>query len=98
MITATFLHEPDLVFIDEPLVNLDPIVQERVKRHLEAYVRDGNAVFLSTHHIEVAEELCTRVGVVREGRLVAEREPAALGPGESLLDLFLRDVEAPAGG
>ena len=94
MITATFLHEPALVFIDEPLVNLDPIVQERVKRYLEGYVEAGNAVFLSTHHIEVAEQLCTRVGVVREGRLVAEREPAALDEDESLLDLFL---EEPAG-
>ncbi|MFB6353040.1 MAG: ABC transporter ATP-binding protein [Halobacteriales archaeon] len=92
MITATFLHEPAVVFIDEPLVNLDPIVQERVKRYLEAYVADGNAIFLSTHHIEIAERLCTRVGVVREGRLVAEREPGSLGDGESLLDAFLADV------
>jgi len=96
MITATFLHEPAVVFIDEPLVNLDPIVQERVKRFLAAYVEAGNAIFLSTHHIEVAEALCTHVGVVREGRLVAEREPAALAPDESLLDLFLAEVEGSA--
>jgi ABC-2 type transport system ATP-binding protein len=95
MITATFLHEPALVFIDEPLVNLDPIVQERVKEDLRTYVEDGNAVFLSTHHIEVAQQLCTRVGIVREGRLVAEREPASLGPDESLLDVFLTGVEGP---
>ena len=92
MITATFLHEPAVVFIDEPLVNLDPIVQERVKRYLTAYVEAGNAVFLSTHHIEVAERLCTRVGVIRGGRLVAEREPASLGEGESLLDLFVTEA------
>jgi ABC-2 type transport system ATP-binding protein len=97
MITATFLHEPAVVFIDEPLVNLDPIVQERVKQYLRAYVGDGNAVFLSTHHIEVAQQLCTRVGIVREGRLVTERDPAALEPDESLLDVFLTDVEAPSG-
>lgn len=96
MITATFLHQPALVFIDEPLVNLDPIVQERVKEYLRTYVEDGNAVFLSTHHIEVAQQLCTRVGIVREGRLVAEREPASLGPEESLLDVFLTGVEAPS--
>ncbi len=93
MITATFLHEPAVVFIDEPLVNLDPIVQERVKRFIAGYVEAGNAVFLSTHHIEVAEQLCTRVGVVRGGRLVAEREPGSLAEGESLLDVFLADVE-----
>ena len=91
MIAATFLHEPALVFIDEPLVNLDPIVQERVKRYLTDYVADGNTVFLSTHHIEVAEALCTRVGVVRAGRLVAERDPSTLDADESLLDLFLTE-------
>ena len=97
MLTATFLHEPALVFIDEPLVNLDPIVQERVKRHLTEYVEAGNTVFLSTHQIEVVERLCTRVGVVRGGRLVAEREPASLGADESLLDLFLTDADAAGG-
>jgi ABC-2 type transport system ATP-binding protein len=93
MITATFLHEPALVFIDEPLVNLDPIVQERVRHYLADYVEAGNTVFLSTHHIEVAEALCTTVGVVREGRLVAERDPADLGPDESLIDLFLTESD-----
>jgi len=96
MLTATFLHEPAVVFIDEPLVNLDPIVQEQVKRYLEGYVEEGNAVFLSTHHIEVAERLCSHVGVVREGRLVAERKPGSLADGESLLDTFMADVEGGA--
>lgn len=93
MITAAFLSEPDLVFIDEPLANLDPMVQERVRRFLVSYVETGNTVFLSTHHIEVAEAICTRVGIVDEGELIDEREPAGLGPDESLLDLFLSNVE-----
>ena len=93
MITAAFLHEPDLVFIDEPLANLDPIVQERVRRLLVEYVDSGNTVFLSTHHIEVAEAVCTRVGIVDGGRLIAERRPADLDPDESLLDVFLENVE-----
>jgi len=92
MITQAFLHDPDLVFIDEPLANLDPIVQERVKRFLARYRDDGNTVFLSTHDIDVAEEICSRVGIVSEGRLVGEREPGALGRGESLLDTFLDSV------
>jgi ABC-2 type transport system ATP-binding protein len=96
MITAAFLHEPELVFIDEPLANLDPIVQERVKQFLSEYVAAGNTVFLSTHHIGVAEELCSRVGVVSGGALVAERRPADLDVGESLLDVFLAHVDADA--
>jgi ABC-2 type transport system ATP-binding protein len=92
MITQAFLHRPELVFIDEPLVNLDPIVQERLKRFLEEYRRDGNTVFLSTHDIDVAEELCSRVGIVSEGTLAATRRPADLDPDESLLDVFLAEV------
>ncbi|PSP75049.1 ABC transporter ATP-binding protein [Halobacteriales archaeon QS_1_68_20] len=93
MIAAAFLHDPDLVFIDEPLANLDPVVQESVKRFLVDYRDAGNTVFLSTHHLEVAEEVCTRVGFVNRGRLVAERDPAALPDGETLLDAFMDSVE-----
>ena len=93
MIAQAFVHDPDVVFIDEPLANLDPIVQERVKAFLRDYVEEDNAAFISTHDIGVAEEICDRVGVVTEGELIADRDPAALGPDESLLDLFLDDVE-----
>lgn len=72
MITQAFLHEPAFVIIDEPLVNLDPIMQERVKTYLEAYRDDGNAVLLSTHDVHVAEALCDRVGIIQDGELVAE--------------------------
>ncbi|WP_135822704.1 ABC transporter ATP-binding protein [Halostella litorea] len=95
MIAGAFLHEPDLVFIDEPLANLDPIVQERTKRFFESYAADGNTLFFSTHHVEVAEEICTRVGIVGDGELLAERDPRELGDDESLLDTFLDNVDAP---
>ncbi len=92
MIVQAFLHEPDVVFIDEPLANLDPLVQEQVKAHLESYVSAGNTVFASTHNIDVAEELCTRVGIVADGEIVAERtlEDAT----EPLLEVFLSTVSA----
>ncbi|QFU84910.1 ABC transporter ATP-binding protein [Natronorubrum aibiense] len=73
MLTQAFLHEPDVVVIDEPLANLDPLVQEQVKRFLVSYAAGDNAVFVSTHNIDVAEEICTRVGIVANGDLVAER-------------------------
>lgn len=92
MITGAFLHDPDAVFIDEPLANLDPIMQERVKRFLEEYRTAGNAVFLSTHDIEVAEELCTRVGIINEGQLLAQHRPDELAEG-GLLSAFLEHVD-----
>jgi ABC-2 type transport system ATP-binding protein len=96
MIAAAFLHEPELVFIDEPLANLDPIVQERVKRFLESYRAAGNTVVISTHNVEVAAELCSRVGIVSTGELVAEVVPTELDPETSLLDAFMAHVESEA--
>jgi ABC-2 type transport system ATP-binding protein len=98
MITQAFLHDPDVVFIDEPLANLDPIMQERVKKYFEQYRSEDNALFLSTHQIEVAEEICSRVGVVGDGRLVAEQRLAEMSEEESLLDAFKQGAasERPA--
>ncbi|MFP4175361.1 MAG: ABC transporter ATP-binding protein [Halobacteriales archaeon] len=89
-----FVHEPELVFIDEPLTNLDPVVQERVKEFVVKYNEAGNTVFLSTHDITVAEEICTRVGIIQDGKLVAERNVAEVKQeGSSLFDEFLDEVE-----
>ncbi len=89
MIAQAFLHEPSVVFIDEPLANLDPLVQETLKGFLSAYADAGNAVFISTHNIDVAAEICTRVGIVADGTVVAERVPE---DGKALLAAFLETV------
>ncbi len=91
MLAQVFIHEPELVFIDEPLVNLDPLMQAEVKTQLRDYCADGNTLFLSTHFMEVAEELCTTVGIIAGGRLVAERDPRELT--EGLLETFAREVQ-----
>ncbi|MFB6165446.1 MAG: ABC transporter ATP-binding protein [Haloarculaceae archaeon] len=93
MLAAAFVHEPELVFIDEPLVNLDPLMQEQIKGHFVEYCERGNTVFLSTHFIDVAEELCTQVAIVNDGRLVAERDPRELQGGQRLLDVFRAEVD-----
>lgn len=103
MLSQAFIHDPDLVFIDEPLVNLDPLMQESVKGYLADYCEAGNTLFLSTHFMAVAEELCTSVGIITDGSLrhvrdlEAEREAAgesgdAAAP-ERLLDTFVAEVE-----
>jgi len=91
MLAAAFLHDPDLVFIDEPLVNLDPIMQEQVKAVLADYCDRGNTLFLSTHYVDVAAELCTHVGIVEGGELVAECDPSEMSEDE-LLASFIAEV------
>ncbi|WP_338728990.1 ABC transporter ATP-binding protein [Haladaptatus sp. DJG-WS-42] len=94
MLAQAFVHDPQVVFIDEPLVNLDPIMQERVKRLFVDYCDVGNTLFLSTHFISVAEEICTDVGILTEGELTAECDPRTLDSGVGLLDYFLSEVDA----
>lgn len=98
MIAAAFLHEPAIVFIDEPLANLDPIIQERVKRFFREYRDAGNTLVITTHDVDVAAELCSRVGILYRGRLVADVEPTELPADESLLDVFLDGVGATVDG
>jgi len=70
MVAQAFLHEPQLAFIDEPLINLDPIIQRTLKDFLLDYVNKGNTVFFSTHVLEIAEEICTHIGVIDKGKLL----------------------------
>ncbi len=93
MIAAAFFHTPQAVFIDEPLTNLDPIVQERLKRFFVRYQAEGRTVVLSTHNVEVAAEICTKVGIIHEGRLLTEIEPATLDTDASLVDVFTEHID-----
>jgi ABC-2 type transport system ATP-binding protein len=97
LITQAFLHEPDLVFIDEPLTNLDPIMQERAKTVFREFREDGGTIFLSTHFIGTAQAVCTRIGIVNRGRLLSEVDPRDLDSGETLLDRFFAVVDSDGG-
>ncbi len=68
MIAQAFLHEPTVALVDEPLINLDPVMQQKVLAFIQDYVRRGNTVFLSTHLLAVAEEICDRLAILHKGR------------------------------
>ncbi|MCB1232423.1 MAG: ABC transporter ATP-binding protein [Verrucomicrobiae bacterium] len=70
-IASALLHEPEVIIIDEPMVGLDPRNARVVKEELKARSDSGTTVFLSTHLLNVAEELADRVGIVNHGRLIA---------------------------
>ncbi len=71
MLAAAFIHDPQLVFLDEPFINLDPIYQRKLRDHLEEYVTSGGTVFMASHLLDIAEKLCDHVAVIRDGRLIA---------------------------
>ena len=66
MVTQALLHEPSILFIDEPVANLDPFIQERLLEILEEYNNKGNTIVLSTHHLEFAERLCENALFISE--------------------------------
>jgi len=70
MFAQAFLHEPAVAFIDEPLINLDPIMQFKIKSFLKDYTKKGNTVFMTTHVLEFAESICTSVGIIHHGKLL----------------------------
>ncbi|MCL6451886.1 MAG: ABC transporter ATP-binding protein, partial [Acetobacteraceae bacterium] len=70
-LSAALLHQPKALFLDEPTVGLDPRGARTVKNLLRGLCRNGCAVFMSTHILEIAERMCDRVGIIHRGRLVA---------------------------
>jgi len=70
LIQAAF-HDPELLVLDEPTTGLDPLMQEAFLSFLEAERRRGRTVFLSSHDLDEVERVCDRVGIIRDGRLIA---------------------------
>ncbi len=97
MLASAFIHEPEILLVDEPFINLDPIYQRKVREYLRGLVSEGRTVFMCTHILEMAEKLCTQIAVINEGRIVSSGSMDDLRVGdEDLEDIFLRVVEQPA--
>jgi ABC-2 type transport system ATP-binding protein len=100
MLASAFIHDPKLVFMDEPFINLDPIYQRMLRDYLEEYVSNGGTIFMASHILEISERLCNRLAIVNLGKVVAQgRIEDLVRDGDSLEKLFLRSVGVrPFGG
>jgi len=95
-LAGALIHEPQLLILDEPLTGLDAAAARQVKDLLVSHVNQGGTVILTTHILEVAERLAQRIGIIRQGRLIAEGTLAELRErtlGGSLEDVFLQLTE-----
>lgn len=90
-LTGALLPAPPLLILDEPMVGLDPKSSHLFKAVMREHVNKGNTVFFSTHILEVAEKICDRVGIIHQGRLIAEGtvEELRSSQEQSLEKLFL---------
>jgi ABC-2 type transport system ATP-binding protein len=97
-IASALLHDPKVFVIDEPMVGLDPIHARTVKREIKERSQRGTTVLMSTHLLNIAEELADRIGIIHHGKLIALGTLAELRAqheqrGQRLEDIFLSMVE-----
>ncbi len=98
---GALLHDPDIWVLDEPMMGLDPKASFLLKEEMKRQCENGKTVFYSTHVLEVAEKLCTRIGVINQGRLAAcgtVEELRSEEHADSLEQVFLELTDTEAEG
>lgn len=92
-IISAWLHNPRLIIMDEPFVGLDPKAAHSLKEMMREVCDSGGAIFFSTHVLEVAEKLCDKIAIIKNGKLIKEGTMEQVKGDESLEDVFL-ELEA----
>ena len=90
---GAFLHEPKLLVLDEPFVGLDPEAAFHLKEIMRELCNQGSAIFFSTHVLDVAEKLCDKVSIIKQGKLIISGSMEAVRGSGSLEDVFMEVVE-----
>jgi len=92
-LASALVHEPRVLFLDEPTTGLDPVSRKAIWEEVAALNREGTTVFLTTQYLEEADQLADRVGIIAKGKIVAEGTPASLKAevGKPHLELGLAD-------
>ena len=88
-IISALIHDPKLLLMDEPFVGLDPVASHDLKIVMHDLCENGSSIFYSTHVLEVAEKLCDRVVIIKNGRLVASGTMEEVRGDSSLESVFL---------
>ncbi len=96
VIISAWLHSPKLILMDEPFVGLDPKASHLLKEMMREHCDKGGAIFFSTHVLEVAEKLCDKVAIIKNGKLIKSGTTEDVKGDESLEEVFLElgDSEA----
>jgi ABC-2 type transport system ATP-binding protein len=95
IISSAFVHRPEVIVVDEPMVGLDPKAARILKELFREYTRRGNTIMMSTHTLEVAQAMCDRIGIIQGGKIracgtMAELRQSAADGAQGLEHIFLR--------
>lgn len=90
---AALIHAPKLLVLDEPFVGLDPKAAHTLKGIMREMTGNGSAIFFSTHVLDVAEKLCTKVAIIKQGKLIACGDMDTVKGNASLEDVFMELID-----
>jgi ABC-2 type transport system ATP-binding protein len=90
-IASALLHNPRLLVVDEPMIGLDPQSALIVKNVLNKKASEGVAIFMSTHSLNVAEEICSRIGIIKDGQMIFEDKKIVV---EQIIGTDHQDLES----
>ncbi len=93
VLISAFIHEPKLLILDEPFVGLDPKAAFIVKQMMKDFCEAGGAIFFSTHILEVAQKLCNKIAIIKQGKLIKAGNMEELTKDASLEDVFMELTE-----
>ncbi len=93
-VISAWIHEPRLIIMDEPFVGLDPKASHLLKGMMREVCDRGGAIFFSTHVLEVAEKLCDKVAIIKQGRLIRAGTMEEVKGDDSLEEVFLELEDA----
>ena len=93
-IISALIHEPKLILLDEPFVGLDPKAAHSLKEIMREFCDNGSAIFFSTHVLEVAEKLCDKIAIIKDGKLIKQGIVDEVKGDSDLENVFLELVEA----
>jgi len=89
VLISALVRKPKLLVLDEPFVGLDPRASFKLKELMQEFVRDGGAIFYSTHVLEVAEKLCNKVAIIKSGKIIKSGTMEQIKKDKSLEQVFL---------
>lgn len=90
---SALIHEPKLLVLDEPFVGLDPKASILLRQFMKELCDKGSAIFFSTHVLEVAQKLCNKVAIIREGKIILSGTMESVIADKSLEDVFMEGIK-----
>ena len=93
-LARALLHDPELIYLDEPTVGIDPVGARELRATVKQLIERGKTILLTTHYMAEAEELCDRIAIIKSGRIVALDTPASLKKqisGDTVIDVQVKD-------